>query len=74
MAFRKFTEGITFFVSRQTRDTLDEISQERRITVSELLRKIIEEHLSKESKSTPESQTDNYLKNLISKEMEYNNE
>lgn len=70
MAYRKFTEGITFFVSRQTRDTLDEISQERRITVSELLRKIIDEHLSKESKEETEIQSDHFLKNLISKTKE----
>jgi len=53
--FRKFTEGISFFVSPSTREQLDKISQERRISVSELLREIIDKALTDGQK--PESQS-----------------
>ena len=49
--FRRFTNGITFNVSEETRDEIDRISLEQRKTVSEILRSMIEDHLSKESKT-----------------------
>jgi predicted DNA-binding protein len=49
--FRKFTNGITFFVSQQMRQELDTLSEERRQTVSELLREMIEHYLKDTAKT-----------------------
>ena len=54
--YRNFTSGITFYVSPEMRKELDSLSEEKRFTVSELLREIIGEHLSDESKTTVLSQ------------------
>jgi predicted DNA-binding protein len=53
--FRNFTEGITFYVSRQMRTELDKLSEDRRQAVSEILRSIIEDYLTKGTLTTTDS-------------------
>ena len=42
--FRNFTNGITFYVSDWMRRQLDEMSKERRVPVSVVLREIVSSH------------------------------
>jgi hypothetical protein len=48
-SYRNFTSGITFYVSPGMRKELDQLSVERRLTVSEILREILGEYFSSKS-------------------------
>ena len=50
--FRNFTNGITFYVSNEMRQQLDEMSRERRVPVSVILREIVSSNLSERKNQT----------------------
>ena len=50
--FRKFTDGITFSVSRDMRLALDNLSDQRQVTVSKILREILNDYFGNEQQLT----------------------
>ena len=50
--FRNFTNGITFYVSDDMRHLLDDLSRERRVPVSVVLREIVSSNLSERKNQT----------------------
>lgn len=54
--FRNYTCGVSFYISPEMREALDDLSQEKRLPVSEIIREIIGEYLSAKSTSTSVSQ------------------
>ncbi len=53
--FRKFTDGITFSVSRDMRLALDNLSDQRQVTVSKILREILNDYFGNKKKSTSDT-------------------
>jgi predicted transcriptional regulator len=50
--FRKYTDGITFFVSRDMRKKLDDMAESRELSVSQILREILNAYFADEQQTT----------------------
>jgi hypothetical protein len=52
MRLKKYTQGVTFFITPDMLEVLKKISDEKQVSVSEVLREVLSQYLSQRVQST----------------------